>query len=70
LQIKTLNSSLFISVLTAEDNCAPVNERYERLQSVEPFVREVKCWLEALRDVFVLSECVIIDTERDKAEIK
>lgn len=57
-------------MLTAEDNCAPVNERYERLQSVEPFVREVKCWLEALRDVFVLSECVIIDTERDKAEIK
>ena len=34
------------------------------------FLREVKFWLEALRVVFGLSECVIIDTERDRAEIK
>jgi deoxyribodipyrimidine photolyase-like uncharacterized protein len=67
---KTLNSSLFISVLTAEESCAPVNVRYERLQSVERFVREVKCWLEALRVVLGLHECVIIDTEGDRAEIK
>jgi len=57
-------------VLTAEDGCALVNERYERLQSVERFVREVKCWLEALRVVFGLHECVIIDTEGHRTEIK
>lgn len=57
-------------MLTAEDNCAPVNERYERLQSVERFVREVKCWLEALRVVFGLRECVIIDTGGERAEIE
>ena len=57
-------------MLTAEDYCAPVNERYERLQSVERFAREVKCLIEALRVVFGLCECVIIDTEGDRAEIK
>lgn len=57
-------------MLTAEGNCSPVNERYERLQSVERVAREVKCWLEALRVVFGLRECVIIDTEGDRAEIK
>jgi len=57
-------------VQIAEDNCAPVNERYERMQSVERFVREVKCWLEALRVVFGLRECVIINAEGDRAEIE
>ena len=57
-------------MLTAEDSCAPVNVRYERLQWVERFVREVKCWLEALPVVLGLRECVIIDTEGDRAEIK
>ena len=37
---------------------------------MERFARQVKCWLEALRVVFGLRECVIIDTEGDRAEIK
>ena len=57
---------------TAEDSCVPVNERYMRGCSLwNVLCGKLSVWLEELRVVvFVLRECVIIDTEGDRAEVK